>query len=123
MTTAHHASPFTDSARASAKAGGLPPLHENTLLLEKAFGSELLTRDERDALARKMYGHFSVYSHVYREMGWRWDMSEALQLTRFLICFTHDPGHFTAYYAGDETALRSVLGSIKEIVSAPLPLK
>jgi hypothetical protein len=123
MTTAHHASPFTTATAVSASCGGLPPLHEGTLLLEKAFGSELLTREERGALARKMYGTFSQRSSIYKEMGWVWYMSGAMQLTRYLVSFDYDTSKFTAYYAGDEAALRSVLEDVHEIISAPLPLK
>lgn len=119
MTTARHARPFNTAAMSA----GLPPLHGGTLLLEKAFGSELLTRDERDAIARKMYGPCSQHASVYKEMGWLWNMADALQLTRFLVSLDHEAGRFHTFYAGDEAALRSVLEDVHEIVSAPLPLK
>jgi len=92
------------------------PVTEYTILLEKAQARMKLTREEKDKISNILYGVFGCHGPTYKLAGWAWAMSSSLK--RILVSFTHDPGHFSTYYAPDKTSLRKVLSSVSEMIEA-----
>lgn len=97
-----------------------PPETENTKLLDKAFGDEPLTREEKDRIAQVLYGIFGANGPSYRLSGWCWPMSQAKQVKRILVSNRHEPDRFRAYYAPDKSSLRKAIkvDSPKEMIYA-----
>ncbi len=96
-----------------------PPTGWQITLLEKAFGDDPLTREEKDQIANILYGTFGSQSSDYKLSGWCWPMSRARQMRRILVSFRYERGTFRTYYAPDKTSLRAVLSDVAEMVYAP----
>ena len=104
----------------NANVNKIPPVNDWTILLDKAFTDEPLSREEKNKIADILWGTFGAQSSCYKSMGWMWDMSEAKQVKRILVSFTYDTGVFRTYYAPDKTSLRSVLSNVSEMFYANL---
>lgn len=96
--------------------------------IDKAFGDDPLTREEKDRLARICFGLFGAGSAIYRRGGWAWPLWLAKQIRRILVREPHE-GVWRTYYAPDKTSLRRALSgrgcgySKTEMIYAPVRRK
>lgn len=87
-----------------------PPQTALTDTLDKAFGDKPLCRTDKNLIACALYGiGGNGNGHVYRLMGWEWNMRRAKQMRRILVALKYETGVFRAYYAPDKTSLRTAL--------------
>lgn len=86
---------FSSSAR--TEAPDMP-------ILEKAFSSKPLNREEKNKVANLLYGIFGAQGPTYRLLGWAWDMTQAEQMRRILVNVKHYG--WQEYFAPDKTSLR-----------------
>jgi hypothetical protein len=108
---------MSNAYKFSKTARDTKPNTEITQLLEKAQDGAKLTREEKDEIAKILYGTFGAQYSTYKLLGWAWNMDPYLK--RILVSFTYEPNKFIAYYAPDKTSLRKVLSPVSELIEAP----
>jgi len=98
-------------------AWDVPPTPDNatTRLMDKAFGDEPLTREEKDRIAERLYGLFGAGGSTHKLGGWAWPMARAKQVRRILVRHKND-SVFRECYAPDKSSLRKALPTVAEMI-------